>query len=65
MRFPEPTLRNSIIYWIVIFAFLLLYSGPTFRDRLMRTRPIVWVLKHLDLTLLLAILLILPFLQKG
>lgn len=63
MRIPEPTPLNITIYWVSVFACLLLYSGPKFRYRLIRTRPVVWVLKHLDFTLLLAILLTLPFLR--
>jgi len=55
MLMPEPTLFNSIIYWVVVFS-ILLYSNTGFRNRFMKNSIIVWILDHLDLVVLLPIL---------
>jgi hypothetical protein len=43
MLMPEPTLLNSIIYWVVVFS-ILLCSNPKFRRGLTKNRIIAWVI---------------------
>lgn len=60
---PEPTLLNSIIYWVVVFS-ILVCSNPKFRRGLMKNSIIAWTLGHLDLVLLLPILAATLYLKK-
>jgi hypothetical protein len=43
MLMPEPTLLNSIIYWVVVFS-ILLCSNRKFRCGLTKNRIIAWVI---------------------
>ena len=63
MLMPEPTLFNSIIYWVVVFS-ILVCSNPKFRRGLTKNRIIAWTFGHLDLVLLLPVLAATLYLKK-